>query len=45
MNTKYEAPTISEIGLVHELTGEDKNFGGDDGFTLQGQQIGNSSQI
>jgi hypothetical protein len=46
MNTSetqpYEAPTITVIGSVHELTLEspcDKRLNGSDGFTFMGQPI------
>ncbi|TQN37947.1 hypothetical protein FHU33_4620 [Blastococcus colisei] len=39
----YEAPQIVEIGSLHELTLQDKDFSGNDGFTLMGQAIGNAS--
>ena len=36
----YEAPTITVIGSVHELTqGCDKQLGGSDGFTFMGAPI------
>jgi hypothetical protein len=37
----YEAPTITVIGSVHELTlqGCDKRLNGSDGFTFMGQPI------
>jgi hypothetical protein len=37
----YEAPAISVIGSVHELTLQfcDKRFNGSDGFTFGGQPI------
>jgi hypothetical protein len=37
----YEAPAISVIGSVHELTlmGCDKRLNGSDGFTFMGQPI------
>jgi hypothetical protein len=36
----YEAPAISVIGSVHELTlACDKRLNGSDGFTFMGQQI------
>jgi hypothetical protein len=38
--TAYEAPEITLIGSVHELTqGCDKVFNGSDGFTFMGQPI------
>lgn len=40
---KYVAPELSEIGSLHDLTLQDKDFGGDDGFTLLGVIIGNAS--
>ena len=34
----YEAPHLTLIGSVHELTlGCDKTYGSSDGFTFQGQ--------
>lgn len=39
----YEAPEIVEIGSLHELTLQDKDSGGNDGFTFLGQIIGNAS--
>ena len=37
----YEAPEITEIGTLHELTlTTDKDSTGDDGFTFMGQTIG-----
>jgi hypothetical protein len=38
----YEAPTITVIGSVHELTLQfpcDKRLNGSDGFTFMGQPI------
>ncbi len=36
----YEAPTITLIGSLHELTqGCDKQLNGSDGFTFMGQPI------
>jgi hypothetical protein len=36
----YEAPCLSLIGSVHELTlGCDKDWGSSDGFTFQGSPI------
>jgi hypothetical protein len=36
----YEAPAITVIGSVHELTqGCDKHLNGSDGFTFMGQPI------
>lgn len=36
----YEAPRLSLIGSVHELTlGCDKHWGDSDGFTFQGSPI------
>lgn len=40
--TEYEAPTIAEIGTLHELTLQGKQFGATDGFTFQGQSITNT---
>ena len=39
--TPYEAPTITLIGSVYELTqyGCDKRLNGSDGFTFMGQPI------
>lgn len=39
--TPYEAPAITLIGSVHELTqyGCDKRLNGSDGFTFMGQPI------
>ncbi|MEO8692737.1 MAG: lasso RiPP family leader peptide-containing protein [Acidimicrobiales bacterium] len=37
----YEAPQITEIGTLHELTLTiPKDFTGDDGFAINGQPIG-----
>ena len=40
-NPIYEAPAITEIGSVYELTqyGCDKHLNGSDGFTFMGQPI------
>jgi hypothetical protein len=40
-STPYEAPTITLIGSVHELTqqGCDKKLGSSDGFTFMGSAI------
>jgi hypothetical protein len=36
----YEAPSVTVIGTVHELTqGCDKSLNGSDGFTFMGQPI------
>jgi len=37
----YEAPSITQIGTVYELTqyGCDKHLNGSDGFTFMGQPI------
>ena len=36
----YEAPSLTLIGSVHDLTlGCDKTFGSSDGFTFQGAPI------
>ena len=36
----YEAPQVTVIGTVHELTlGCDKQLNGSDGFTFMGQPI------
>jgi hypothetical protein len=43
MNEAYETPQLVEIGTLHELTLQDKDFGGDDGFTFMGAAIGNNS--
>ena len=40
---KYEAPEVVEIGSLHELTLQDKDATGNDGFTFLGQVIGNAS--
>lgn len=40
---EYEAPTIVEIGSLHELTLQDKELGETDGFTFEGQPITNAS--
>jgi hypothetical protein len=39
----YDAPAIVEIGSLHELTLQDKEFGPSDGFTLMGVPIRNAS--
>jgi hypothetical protein len=39
---EYERPTITEIGTLNALTLQGKFFGSDDGFTVQGQSIGNT---
>lgn len=39
----YESPQIVEIGSLHELTLQDKDSSGNDGFTFLGQVIGNAS--
>lgn len=41
----YEKPTIQEIGHVHELTLQDKDFGFSDGLTFQGASIANASVV
>ena len=39
-NPTYEAPAITEIGSVYELTQHcDKHLNGSDGFTFMGQPI------
>jgi hypothetical protein len=43
MDDAYEAPQLVEIGTLHELTLQDKDFGGDDGLSFLGQTIGNNS--
>jgi hypothetical protein len=41
---EYEAPSVSEIGLVRDLTMQVKDVGATDGFTNnQGQDIGTST--
>jgi hypothetical protein len=41
---QYEAPTITVIGSIRELTlGQDKKYGPTDGFTLMGVAIANAS--
>jgi hypothetical protein len=35
----YEAPRISRLGTVHELTGCEKLFGSSDGHTMGGASI------
>lgn len=36
----YEAPTLAEVGTLHELTlGCNKDYGGSDGFTFQQQPV------
>lgn len=46
MKVEYEPPAVREIGRVHELTMlQDKDYGATDGFSFQGQSIGNSSQV
>ena len=39
---RYEAPEVTEIGSVHEITLTEKVVGLDDGFTFQGASIGTS---
>ena len=40
-DSTYEAPEITEIGTLHELTLTiPKDFSGDDGFSINGQPIG-----
>jgi hypothetical protein len=40
LTTPYEAPEITVIGSVYELTQYcDKHLNGSDGFTFMGQQI------
>lgn len=40
---EYEAPSVTEIGLVHDLTMQVKDVGATDGFTnIGGQDIGTS---
>jgi hypothetical protein len=40
----YEAPVLSLLGTVHELTElQDKRWGETDGFTFQGVPIANAS--
>lgn len=36
----YEAPTLTEIGTLHENTLAGKVLGRSDGFTFQGANIG-----
>lgn len=43
MDDVYEAPQLVEIGSLHELTLQDKDSTGNDGFTFLGQVIGNAS--
>ena len=43
MDKQYETPEILELGTVQELTLQDKDFSGDDGFTFMGTIIGNAS--
>lgn len=43
MDNQYEAPSVTELGSLSELTLQDKDFTGDDGLTLQGVVIGDSS--
>lgn len=43
MDNAYESPAIVELGTMAELTQQDKDFAGDDGFTFQGVVIGDSS--
>lgn len=43
MDKIYTRPTVVELGSVAELTLQDKDVTGDDGFTFQGQTIGNAS--
>jgi len=40
MKLSYEAPSVTQIGSVHELTqGCNKDLGHADGFTFQGQVV------
>jgi hypothetical protein len=43
MALPYERPVVTDLGTLKELTQQDKDFGSDDGFTFQGQIIGNAS--
>jgi hypothetical protein len=36
----YTAPRLTQLGTLHELTLQsNKDFGGSDGFTFQGQPV------
>lgn len=36
----WSSPVLSTYGGVEQITAKDKNFDGDDGFTLEGDPIG-----
>jgi len=36
----WSSPVLVTYGDVEEITAKDKNFDGDDGFTLEGESIG-----
>ena len=39
----WTAPVLTIYGSLEKLTGQNKVFGGDDGFTYMGTPIGNAS--
>ena len=43
MPVPYERPELKDLGSLQALTAQDKDFTGNDGLTLQGAIIGNSS--
>jgi len=43
MTEDYRPPQLTELGTLHELTLQDKDTSGNDGFTFMGQVIGNAS--
>jgi len=36
----WSSPVLITYGDVEEITAKDKNFDGDDGFTLEGEPVG-----
>jgi hypothetical protein len=43
MQKPYTSPTVTVVGSVHEITQQDKEFGGSDGLTFEGVPIRNAS--
>lgn len=39
----WDAPALTVYGSLAEITGQDKQYGGDDGYTFMGQPIQNAS--
>ena len=43
MALPYERPQIKDLGSLQALTQQNKDFGGNDGFTFQNIPVGNAS--